>query len=52
MVLTRHEAQDRNEGDGRGVEGYGPDAEDLVDGDVEDQVGGIISYCGPPPQCI
>ena len=36
MVWTRHEAQDRNEGDGRGVEGYGPDAEDLVDGDVEE----------------
>ena len=30
------EMEDRDEGDGRGEEGDQPDAEDLVDGDVED----------------
>lgn len=35
-VFPRHEVQDRDEGDARGEEGDEPDAEELVDGDVED----------------
>ena len=44
-MFLRHEVQDGDEGDVRGEERDQPDAEDLVYGDVEDQVLGIVC-CG------
>lgn len=46
LLQLRHEMQDRDEGDVRGVEGEEPDAEELVEGDVEDEVFGIVGWMG------
>lgn len=43
-MFPRHEVQDGDEGDVRGKEGDEPDAEELVYGDVEDEVFGIVCY--------
>ena len=41
-MSLRHEAQDRDEGGARGEEGQEPDTEELVHGNVEDEVLGIV----------
>ena len=41
-VFPRHEVQDRDKGDAGREEGEEPDAEQLVDGDVKDEVLGIV----------
>lgn len=41
-VFLRHEVQDRDEGDARGEEGDEPDAKELMYGDVEDQILGVV----------
>lgn len=41
-MLSGHEMQHGDEGDARGEEGDEPDAEELGDGDVEDEVSGIV----------
>ena len=40
------EVQDGGQGDGGGVEGDEPDAEELVEGDVEDEVFGVEGWRG------
>lgn len=44
-MFLGQEVQDRDEGDGCGEERDEPDAEELVDGDVEGEGLRVVSYC-------
>ena len=43
-MLEGHEAEDGDEGDGEGKEGQEPGAEELVEGDVEGEVVGVVGF--------